>query len=405
MILLIINAGSSSVKFSVYDMQNQERLLSKGVVERIGSENSRLTQMNADGVERSEPVLVADTRSAVRIITDFICRKLLFPSSSINQITAIGHRVVHGGEQFRRAVFIDAAVKKAIRDCFVLAPLHNPPNLDGIEACEEYFPGLPQVAVFDTAYHANIPPRAFLYGLPFHIYQSDKLRRYGFHGTSHSYVCQQAAKVIGSTLEKLKIVSCHLGNGCSITAINGGKSIDTSMGMTPLEGLVMGSRSGDIDPAIIFYLMKNHGLDIEGAIDLLNKRSGLLGLAGIGSGDVRDISVAAAHGNQQAGIALDVFSYRVKKYIGAYTFAMGGIDVIVFTAGIGENSPLVRQLICDGLEQLGIAIDPEKNSAAVGKCLEIQSCFSKVKVIVVPTDEERAIAQETLKVLNLHSSA
>jgi acetate kinase len=286
-----------------------------------------------------------------------------------------------------------------------LAPLHNPPNLKGIEACEEYFPGIPQVAVFDTAFHTTLPPRAFLYGLPYGIYQSDQIRRYGFHGTSHNYVAHQAANAVNRPLDQLKMVTCHLGNGCSITAIRGGKSVDTSMGMTPLEGLVMGTRSGDLDPAILFYLMRNKGLDLDAMDDLLNKKSGLLGLAGLGSGDLRDIVPAMAGGNQQAGTALDVFAYRVKKYIGAYTFAMGGLDVIVFTAGMGENSPLIRQMVCAGLEELGIVIDPGKNNAGGGNCREIQSDRSKVKVLVIPTDEEKAIARETLNVLNRQNHA
>lgn len=401
MILLVINAGSSSVKFSLFDMLKQERFLAGGMVERIGLDNPRFLWMNDTGKESSVPASADDTRAAVRIITECIVgENLLGENSSIEQIAAIGHRVVHGGEQFRDAVIIDTAVKTHIQDCYPLAPLHNPPNLKGIEACEDYFPGVAQVAVFDTAFHATLPPRAFLYGIPYSIYRSDKVRRYGFHGTSHNYVCHQAANLIDRPLDQLKMVTCHLGNGCSITAIDGGKSVDTSMGMTPLEGLVMGTRSGDIDPAIIFYLMKNKGLNLEEMDDLLNKKSGLLGLAGLGSGDLRDIASAMLEGNEQAKMALDVFTYRVKKYIGAYTFAMGGVDAIVFTAGIGENSPLIRQMVCDGLEELGIEIDPEKNSSGNRKCREIQNDAGKVKILVIPTNEEKEIALQTLKLLS-----
>ncbi|MFZ0611741.1 MAG: acetate kinase [Desulfobacterales bacterium] len=400
MIILIINAGSSSVKFSLFDMQNQERLLARGMVERIGSDDSRFVWMNTTGKEFCIPAFAADTRTALHLITECIVReKLLGANSFIEQIAAIGHRVVHGGERIRDAVVIDATTKVTIQTCYPLAPLHNPPNLKGIEACEEFFPGVPQVAVFDTAFHATIPPRAFLYGLPYRIYQSDKVRRYGFHGTSHNYVCQRAADLLARPLDQLKIVSCHLGNGCSITAVDGGKSVDTSMGMTPLEGLIMGTRSGDLDPAIIFYLIKNKRLKIEEVDDLLNKKSGLLGLAEIESGDVRDIEAAAKNGNGKALTALDVFSYRAKKYIGAYAFAMGGIDAIVFTAGIGENSPLIRQMICDGLHAFGIELDSEKNSVASTKAREVQSDRSRVKVIVAPTKEERAIARETFNLL------
>jgi acetate kinase len=401
MIILVINAGSSSVKFSLFDMTNKELLLATGVVERIGLDNPQFLWKNAAGDEFSLAVSAGDTRAAVRIITGCIVSEhLLGMDSSKEQISAIGHRVVHGGELVRDAVVINSTIKKTIRDCFSLSPLHNPPNLKGIEACETFLPGVPQVAVFDTAYHATLTSRAFLYGLPYSIYQSDRVRRYGFHGTSHRYVCHKAANEINRPLDQLKMVTCHLGNGCSITAIDGGKSVDTSMGMTPLEGLVMGTRSGDIDPAIIFYLVKNKGLAIEVVDNLLNKKSGLLGLAGIGSGDIRDIAAAMTEGNDQAKTAIEVFVYRVKKYIGAYTFAMGGIDVIVFTAGIGENSPLIRQMVCDGLEKLGIAIDPEKNISGNKKCCEIQNDQSRVKILVIPTDEERAIARETFKVLN-----
>jgi acetate kinase len=320
--------------------------------------------------------------------------------NSKEEISAVGHRVVHGGEKISRSVIIDKNVKKIIQDCFELAPLHNPPNLEGIVACEGLFPGVPQVAVFDTAFHASLPEYAYLYGLPYRFYRENKIRRYGFHGTSHKFVAHEAAELLGRPIETLKIVTCHLGNGSGITAVDRGRSVDTSMGLTPLEGCVMGTRCGDIDAAIIFYLMKNKKLGMDQTYELLNKQSGLLGLADIGSSDFRDLLNAMQKGNAQAETAIKVFAYRIKKYIGSYTFAMGGLDAIVFTAGIGENSSLVRQLVCNGLEGLGIALDDEKNLAGNRKRSEIQSDRSKVKIMVVPTNEEKEIAFQTIQTLS-----
>jgi acetate kinase len=342
---------------------------------------------------------VADTGQAVsriiELLTDPDCGVL----QSKAQIVAIGHRVVHGGEKMKSSTRVTAEVKAAIQDCVELAPLHNPPNLEGIDACEVHLPDIPQVAVFDTAFHNSLPDYAYLYGLPYHLYAEDKIRRYGFHGTSHQYVCQTAAAHMSLPLTELKIVSCHLGNGCSITAVDGGHSIDTSMGFTPLEGLIMGTRCGDLDPAIVLYLMASKNLDPENINRLLNKQSGLLGLAGIESSDLRDIIFAVDQGNTQAESAIKVFVYRIKKYIGAYAYAMGGIDAIVFTAGIGENAPLIRELVCQGLEDLGIVIHHEKNAAREKICREIQDDASNVKILVVPTDEEKAIALQVLELL------
>jgi len=295
---------------------------------------------------------------------------------------------------------VDDRVKQIVKECFELAPLHNPPNLEGIEACEDIFPGVPQVAVFDTSFHTTLPEYAYLYGLPYALYKEDKIRRYGFHGTSHQYVCRTAADFLNRPLEELKIISCHLGNGCSITAVDGGRSIDTSMGFTPLEGVMMGTRCGDLDPAIVFYLMEYKKLDPRQINDLLNKQSGLLGLAGIGSSDLRDILKAEESGNQQAVTALNVFAYRIKKYIGAYAFAMGGIDAVLFTAGIGENSPGIREMVCRGLEGLGIVMDTEKNVAGNLAEREIQHNDSRVKILVIPTNEEKQIALQTLDLLH-----
>jgi len=399
MYVLIINAGSSSVKFTLFK-QDDLNMVIEGVVERIGLKGTKIHTKNAEGKRVSKEIPVADTRQAVGLIADLLTEKNDSDIQSGVDIAGIGHRVVHGGEMIRSSVMIDDEVKQIVKKCSDLAPLHNPPNLEGIEACEDIFPGVPQVAVFDTAFHTTIPEHAYLYGLPYALYREDKIRRYGFHGTSHSYVCRTAAEFLGRPLKDLKIISCHLGNGCSITAVDRGRSIDTSMGFTPLEGLMMGTRCGDLDPAIVFYLMEHKQLDPGQISDLLNKQSGLLGLAGIGSSDLRDIFEASESGNRQTEVAVDVFTYRIKKYIGAYAFALGGIDAVVFTAGIGENSPAIRERICSGLDGLGIVIDTEKNVAENPAEREIQHSDSRVKILVIPTNEEKQIALQTLELLN-----
>jgi len=398
MYVLIINTGSSSVKFTMFKKDGL-KVMADGIVERIGQKGTKISTKTTEGKRTSREIQVANTRQAVRLIADFLTN---INDSNIQpgmDIAGIGHRVVHGGEKINRPVLIDDRIKQIIKSFFELAPLHNPSNLEGIEACEDIFPGVPQVAVFDTAFHKTIPQHAYLYGLPYLLYKEDKLRRYGFQGTSHQYVSRTAADFLNRPMDELKIVSCHLGSGCSITAVDGGRSIDTSMGFTPLEGLMMGTRCGDIDPAIVFYLMEHKQLDPRQINELLNKQSGLLGLAGIGSNDMRDIFQACEKGNCQADMAVKVFTYRIKKYIGAYTFALGGIDAVVFTAGIGENSPSIRELVCQGLKNMGIIIDPQKNATATKTCREIQSEESPVKVLVIPTDEEREIALQTLELL------
>ncbi len=399
MCFLIINTGSSSVKFTLFE-KDDLKMVAAGMVERIGLKGTKIHTKTAEGIQASKETHVADTRQAVWLIADLLTDKNNSDIQPGVDIAGIGHRVVHGGDRISSSVVIDDRVKQIIKECFELAPLHNPPNLEGIEACEDIFPGIPQVAVFDTAFHKTIPERAYLYGLPYALYKEDKIRRYGFQGTSHQYVCRTAASHLNRPLEELKIISCHLGNGCSITAVNGGHSIDTSMGFTPLEGLMMGTRCGDLDPAIVFYLMEHKHLDPRQINELLNKQSGLLGLAGIDSSDLRDIFEASESGNRQTDTAVEVFTYRIKKYIGAYAFALGGIDAIVFTAGIGENSPLIRELACQGLKNLGIIIDPKKNALANKTCREIQSNESQVKVLVIPTDEEKEIALQTLELLH-----
>lgn len=396
--VLTINAGSSSLKFTLFQKNDTLEIAAEGLIERIGAPETRIRYTDRKGRSLREAVSVKGPREAVALAVDLMTADGGVLASK-EQIAAVGHRVVHGGEAINHPVIIDAAIKQTIRDCFQLAPLHNPPNLAGIEACERSLPQIPQVAVFDTAFHATLPPHAFLYALPYALYQEDHVRRYGFHGTSHAYVSQRAAALLGRPLETLKLVTCHIGNGSSITAVDGGRSVDTSMGLTPLEGLVMGTRCGDIDPAIVFYLTANKRLGLDQVNDLLNRHSGLLGLAGIGSSDLRDILAAEAAGDARAKTALEVYTYRIRKYIGAYTFAMGGLDAVVFTAGIGENSPVIRARVCRGLEALGIGIDARRNAAPTAGDREIQSEASGVKVLVVPTDEERAIALQTLALL------
>lgn len=397
--ILVVNSGSSSVKFTLFQMDTAT-VLAKGIVERIGLGGTRLSFKNFNDASLEKDVDVTDTRGALAAVSSLLQDANIGVIESLQEVAAVGHRVVHGGEKISSSVIIDDRVKQIIKDCFHLAPLHNPPNVKGIEACEDTFPGVPQVAVFDTAFHTSLPEYSYLYGLPYRLYREDKIRRYGFHGTSHKYVSREAARMANQPIETLKIVTCHLGNGSSITAINGGKSVDTSMGLTPLEGLIMGTRCGDIDPAIVFHLKNTKNLTFEQIHDLFNKQSGLLGLAEIGSSDVRDIVDAMMQGNARAETAIRIYTYRIKKYIGAYTFAMGGIDAVVFTAGIGENSPMIRELVCQGLNGMGIVIDSERNVSGNGKCCEIQSNDSRVKILVVPTNEEKEIALQTLELVS-----
>jgi acetate kinase len=396
--ILVINAGSSSVKFTLFGVED-DMVMATGIVERIGLRGTQLYYRNLRGDEIKMNAEVVDTSQAIGAMTSLLMDEKLGVIRSKEEISAIGHRVVHGGEKIETSTLITTEAKKIIEECFELAPLHNPPNMEGIKTCEANFRGIPQVAVFDTAFHNTLPDFAYLYGLPYHLYQEDKIRKYGFHVTSHQYVCQAAAELLKQPLDQLKIISCHLGNGCSITAVDKGESIDTSMGFTPLEGLIMGTRCGDLDPAIVFYLMEHKSLDSRQVNELLNKQSGLLGLAGTGSSDLRDILVEGEKGNQQAETAVNSFVYRIKKYIGAYTAAMGGLNAIVFTAGIGENSTLIREMVCSGLEGLGIILDPEKNARVNRKSGQVQRDQSRVKIMVVPTNEERAIALQTLELL------
>jgi len=393
--ILVINAGSSSVKFTLYDTAGM-RPAATGMVERIGLAGTAVRYRNGNGGQVKRRVAVKDIRAAVRLISELLSDPENGVIGSDREVSAVGHRVVHGGEEMKAAVRIDDDVRETIRSCFQLAPLHNPPNLDGIDACAERFPGVPQVAVFDTAFHCTLPERAYLYALPHSLCQEEKIRRYGFHGTSHGYVSSKAAEFMDCPLEKLRMVTCHLGNGCSMAAVDGGRSVDTSMGFTPLEGLPMGTRCGDIDASILLYLMEKHGMDPKRVAALLNRESGFLGLGGTGSSDMRDLETSLAKGDPGAQRVIRVFAYRIKKYIGAYAFAMGGLDAIVFTAGIGENSPLIRERALTGLEGFGIRLDTTLNMAADGGIREIQHADSRVRLLVVPTDEEQEIARQTL---------
>ena len=395
--ILVLNCGSSSLKYQLIDMEN-EAVLCIGLVERIGIEGSILTQKK-DGVEGKyiKEQQMKDHQDAIKLVLEGVLDPTYGGVKDMKEIDAVGHRVVHGGEKFASSVIITEEVEEAMRKCSELAPLHNPANLMGIDAIKAVLPGVPNVGVFDTAFHQTMPASSYLYGLPYRLYTEYGVRRYGFHGTSHKYVSQRAAEMLGKDIADLKIITCHLGNGASIAAVDGGKVVDTSMGLTPLEGLIMGTRCGDIDPAIIPFIMKKENLDADGVDKLMNKESGVYGMTGISS-DFRDICDAAAEGNQQAIDALDAYHKRVKKYIGAYAAEMNGVDAIVFTAGLGENGIDDRLAIASNLEVLGVKMDAEANNVR-GKERVISAADSKVKVLLVPTNEELMIARDTLELV------
>ena len=394
--ILVINAGSSSLKYQLIDMDT-ENVMAKGLCERIGIDGSRLnhTPGNADKVVIEKPM--KDHADAINMVIEALVSPEHGVISDMGEISAVGHRVVHGGELFSSSVVITDEVKKAVESCNELAPLHNPANLIGIAACEKAMPGVPQVGVFDTAFHQTMPKEAFMYAIPYKYYENYKVRRYGFHGTSHKYVTQRAAAMLGKKPEDLKIITCHLGNGSSITAVKNGKSVDTTMGFTPLAGVPMGTRSGDIDPAILQFIMNKENIDADKMNSILNKESGVLGISELSS-DFRDLSAATAEGNKKAELAEEMFIYNVKKYIGAYAVAMGGVDAIVFTAGIGENNGAYRKAMTEGLDFMGIKIDDEKNSIR-GCEVDVSAADSKVKVLVIPTNEELMIAMDTKELL------
>ena len=392
--VLVINCGSSSLKFQLINAKSEE-VLAKGICERIGIDG-RLTYQPAGGEKEISEKAMPTHTEAIQFVIDALTNEKTGVVKSLSEIGAVGHRIVHGGEKFASSVVITEEVKKAVEECNDLAPLHNPANLIGVEACEKLMPGTPMVAVFDTAFHQTMPEKAYMYGLPYEYYEKYKVRRYGFHGTSHSYVSKKAAEVMGKAYDEVKTIVCHLGNGASVSAVLNGKSVDTSMGLTPLEGLVMGTRSGDIDPAIMEFIAQKENLDIEGIMNVLNKKSGVFGLSGEISSDFRDLTGAMAEGDKKAKIALEVFAYRVAKYIGAYAAAMNGVDDIVFTAGIGENVSYVREQVCSYLGYLGVELDPDANEKFRGEQGEITKPGCKVRVFVIPTNEELAIARETL---------
>lgn len=394
---LVINCGSSSLKYQLIDMEKEESLV-QGLVERIGIEGSILTQK----VEGKDKYIIKENMSNHKEAIEHVLKALMNKEhniiQSMNEIGAVGHRVVHGGEKYSHSVIIDNEVLESIRDCISLAPLHNPPNIIGIEACRELMPNTPMVAVFDTAFHQTMPKESYICPLPYELYEKYGIRKYGFHGTSHMYVSQKVAEVMGKDIKDLKIVTCHLGNGCSLAAVKGGKSIDTSMGFTPLAGVMMGTRSGSIDPSVISYLMEEHGYGINDIDEILNKKSGVLGISGISS-DFRDVLAEAENGNERAKLALNIFHYKVRAQIAAYAGIMGGVDVIVFTAGIGENSSITRKECLRGLEFLGFEIDDERNSIR-GEIQEISTDASKVKVYEIPTNEELMIARDTVELVS-----
>ena len=392
--VLVINCGSSSLKFQLINAET-ENVLAKGLCERIGIDG-RLTYQPAGGEKEKSDLAMPTHTEAIQFVIDALTNEKTGVVKSLDEIGAVGHRLVHGGEKFASSVVITDEVKKAVEECNDLAPLHNPANLIGVAACEKLMPGTPMVAVFDTAFHQTMPEKAYMYGLPYEYYEKYKVRRYGFHGTSHSFVSKRAAEVMGRPYDEVKTIVCHLGNGSSVSAVLNGKCVDTSMGLTPLEGLVMGTRSGDIDPAIMEFIAKKENLDIDGVMNVLNKKSGVFGISGGLSSDFRDLTDAMNAGDKKATIAMDVFSYRVAKYIGSYAAAMNGVDDIVFTAGIGENDDYVREEVCKYLGYLGVDFDSEVNAGLRGKEAELTKEGSKVKVFVIPTNEELAIARETL---------
>ena len=393
--VLVLNSGSSSLKYQVIDMETEEMLV-KGYFERIGQPNSFLTH-KVKGVKHKFEHQAQNHEQAIKFVLSRLTNDHYGVIKDLNELAGIGHRVVHGGEKFSDAVIIDDNVIEEIKRCSELAPLHNPAAILGMEACRKVVPNVKMVAVFDTAFHQTMPEKAFLYGLPYELYKENHIRKYGFHGTSHKYVSQRAAEILGEDIKGLKLVTCHLGNGSSVAAVNGGISVDTSMGFTPLEGLLMGTRCGDIDPAIIPYLMDVKGYSYEEVNNIMNKKSGVLGLSGVSS-DFRDIEDAAAQGNDRAKLALDVFHYRVKKYIGYFMATMNGVDAIVFTAGLGENGAETREEIISDMEWFGIKLDKEKNKVR-GQERIISTDDSKVKIIIIPTNEELMIARDTLTLL------
>ena len=396
--ILVLNCGSSSIKYALYNMDDKS-VMTSGGAERVGLDGAFVKVKMPDGTKKQIMHDIPEHTEGVKFIFSLLTDPEIGVIKSLDEIDAVGHRMVHGGEKFNKSVVINDEVLKTFKECIDLAPLHNPANLKGVEAVSELMPGLPQVGVFDTAFHQTMPAHSYLYAIPYDLYKQYGVRRYGFHGTSHRYVSQRVCDFLGVKYEDKKIITCHIGNGGSIAAVENGRCVDTSMGLTPLEGLMMGTRSGDIDAGAVTFLQKKLGLDADGMSDLLNKKSGILGVTGISS-DMREIEDAIEHGNERAKMGLDMYNYRIKKYIGAYAAAMGGCDIIVFTAGVGENQYSTREAACEGLEYMGVKLDVEKNKTIRGEEAVISTPDSKVTVCVIPTDEELMIATDTMNLLN-----
>ena len=395
--VLVLNCGSSSLKYKLLDMENHEEL-AQGGVEKIGLEGSFLKFTKPNGEKIVLEHDMPEHQAAIEFVLDVLASEEHGAVKSLDEIDAVGHRVVHGGEKFSESVLITDEVMDKIVECIDVAPLHNPPNIAGIKAIEELIPGKPQVAVFDTAFHQSMPAEAYMYALPYEMYEKYGVRRYGFHGTSHRYVSQRACEFLGVNYQDQKIITCHIGNGASVTAIKNGKSIDTSMGFTPTEGLMMGTRSGDVDPGALAFIMEKEGLDAKGLSDLVNKKSGVLGISQMSS-DMRPIEDGVKHGDERSILTMKMYDYRIKKYVGAYAAAMGGVDIIVFTGGVGENQCPTREEVCKGLEFMGVEFDAEKNDGLRGKEAVISKPSSRVKVVVIPTDEESMIASDTKQIV------
>lgn len=395
--ILVINCGSSSLKFQIIDSET-EKCLAKGLCERIGMDGSQITYTKTGGEKEVKQAPMPTHTEAIQLVLDAITNEKTGVVSSLSEIDAVGHRTVHGGEKFSKSVLINDEVIKTMESCNELAPLHNPANLIGIRACQELMPNTPMVGVFDTAFHQTMPPEAYIYGLPYEYYEKYGVRKYGFHGTSHAYVSKRAAELLNRRYEDIKTIVCHLGNGASISAVDKGRCVDTSMGMTPLAGLMMGTRSGSIDPGIIEYIAHKEGLSVDETLTVLNKKSGVYGVSGYLSSDFRDLEAAANKGDKKAELAMKAFVYRIIMYVGGYVAAMDGVDCIAFTAGVGENSPTIRTMICNYLFYLGVQIDQKKNQTR-GEEIEISTDVSKVKVLVIPTNEELMIARDTVAIL------
>ncbi len=394
MIILVLNCGSSSIKYQVFKMFDSTEMLAKGLIERIGLNDSILTH-RPTGKEQYKLITdIPDHTTGINMVMEVLCHPVHGVINNINEIKAVGHRVVNGGENYKESVLIDNDVKKDIEACIELAPLHNPANLKGILSVEKLIPGVPQVAVFDTSFHQTMPDYAYMYAIPYEYYERYKIRKYGYHGTSHKYVAQKAARLLGKDYTRTKIITCHLGNGASITAVHNGKSIDTSMGFTPVDGLIMGTRTGEVDPSVLVYIADKEQLSVSGVNNMINKKSGVFGISQISS-DMRDLRTAAEAGNKKAILALNMFAYKVKKFIGSYIAAMNGLDILVFTGGIGENDYKMRKSICSDMENLGMLFDDEANNGSSGIDVVISSQLSKVSIIAVTTDEELVIASDT----------